>query len=190
MAETTTNTPRPASLALKSETSSSQMKCVDLKAMPSSYQDFAKTLSEDPASAESKVNSTLQSLHKRKVELENHLRRIKADVPSPCTTDANSSAASMGPASAALQAEQQSLRKAAEARYQMKMRSRTPSPKESSSSNVSSKYCANVSLATMPSSGEFDSSEVLALSLLGGNFKRDNIQNNLKRPFKARRTEY
>lgn len=179
----------PASLTLQTETSTSQLKCADTP-VSSSYHEFVKALSENPSSAESRVRSTLQSLQKRKAELENHLRRIKSEEVPSGSAAVVAPVLSMGPASAALQAEQQNLRKAAKARYEMKRRSRTPSPKESSSNNTSSKYCANISLATIPSSGEFDSGEVLALSLLGGNFKRDSIQNTLQRPPKSRKTEH
>ncbi|KAL7513570.1 hypothetical protein ACHAXN_010803 [Cyclotella atomus] len=177
----------PADLGLKPDPST-QLKSAVMPVMPRSYNDFYRVISANPASAESKVNSTLQSLHKRKLELESRLRKIKSDEVSTVFTSNLSSTASMGPASAALQVEQQNLRQAAKARYELKRRSRTPSP---NSRNVGSKNCPSVSLATMPSSGEFDSGEVLALSLMGGNFiKRDNIQDNLEeRPSKSRKTE-
>lgn len=173
----------PASLTLKSDFSGQE------PVMSSSYYKFVKELSENPASAESKVNNALQSLHKRKAELENHLRRIKSEeMPKVDMIDATS-AQPMGPASAALKAEQQSLRKAAVARFHERKKSRTPSPK--ASPITQSKYCPNVSLATMSSSGDFDSGEVLALSRLGGNFKRDNIENSLRKsPSKLRKTEH
>jgi SHAQKYF class myb-like DNA-binding protein len=173
----------PASLTLKSDSSGQK------PVISSSYHRFVKELSHHPESAELKVNNALQSLYTRKAELEDHLRRIKSEeMPKVDPIDATS-AQSMGPASAALKAEQQSLRKAAIARFHEKKRSRTPSPKESPNTNT--KCCPNVSLATMPSSGEFDSGEVLALSLLGGNFKRDNIENNLRgSPSKLRKREH
>jgi hypothetical protein len=181
----------PADLALKSDPSK-QLNTAELPVMSRSYHDFVKAISADPSSAESKVNSVLQSLHKRKTELESRLRKIKSDeVPKIFTSDL-SSTTSMGPASAALQLEQQNLREAAKARYELKRRSSTPSPKESTSHNMGSKNCPSVSLATMPSGGDFDSGEVLALSLRGTFILRDKIiQNKLQeRPLKSRKTEH
>lgn len=179
----------PASLTLKSET---PLKNVDTTPMSTSYHEFVKAISEDPASAESKVSSALQNLHAQKAELESQIRRIKPaeKMPKACTAEFKTSTdlSSLGPASAALKAEQKTLRKAAVARYEMKRNSRTPSPKESFS-HLSGKRCASVSLASMP--GEFDSGEVLALSLLGGSFKRENIHDNLRQPHtKSRKTDH
>lgn len=97
----------------------------------------------------------------------------------------------MGPASAALKVEQQNLRKAAEARYEKKKVQQLS--QLGSSTQTAIHLCANVSLASMPSKGGFDSSEVLALSMLGGNFGRDSIENTRgdeQPPTKVRKTEH
>lgn len=178
----------PASLTLKSQT---PLKNVDAPPMSTTYHEFVKAISDDPGSAESKVSSALQNLHAQKAELESRIRRIKSAerMLKVCTAEVTTSTklSSLGPASAALKAEQETLRKAAVARYEMKRNSRTPSPKESLN-RLSEKRCASVSLASMP--GEFDSGEVLALSLLGGSFKRDNIHNNCQPHSKSRKTDH
>jgi hypothetical protein len=179
----------PASLSLKSEMSM-QMASADKPVLSNSYHEFVETISENPASASSKVNSALRSLHKRKAELENHLRRIKSEEqPTVCSTETG--AISLGPASAALKAEQQHLRKAAKARYDLKKAQRQQNLQEENNSNhnVMNTPCASVSFATIPSKGEFDSGEVLALSLLGGSFKNDRTENTTEPASKVRRTD-
>jgi len=84
----------------------------------------------------------------------------------------------MGPATVALELEKQSLRKAAVARYERKKRETQlrPTPLSIvSEPNVAP--CAHVSLASMPSHGGFDSSDVIALSMLGGSLGREKIEN-------------
>ena len=181
----------PAKLSLKTETPM-QIGSTDRYAASSSYHEIVKTISENPASAESRVSSILQTLQKRYAELENHLRRIKSQEQPSASAASATTTLSMGPASAALKVEQQNLRKAAEARYEKK-KVQQLSPKLSSSTQTAIHRCANVSLASMPSKGGFDSSEVLALSMLGGNFGRDSIENTRgdeQPPTKVRKTEH
>ena len=164
------------------------MQCAsrDKMAISSSYPTFFEALTQNPASAEARVKITLQSLHKRKAELESRLRRIKSETLPTKWTHATS--ASMGPASIALKTEQQHLRKAAKARYDMK-KNRAHSVK--AAVPIASNSCASVSLSTMPSSGEFDSGEVLALSLLGDSFKKRRREKIPQEPvFKSRKTEH
>jgi len=180
----------PAQLMSKTE-SPVQMTSGDKPEMSSSYLDIVSSLSRNPESAESRVSRTLNSLQERYTQLENTLRRIKSgEQPKACPTE-ECNAPSLGPASAALKAEQQVLRKAAIARYELKQIQQS-SPKNNGSHQVANSCCANVSLASMPSSGRFDSSDVLALSMLGGSFGRDNIEHNSHDeppPSKLRKTE-
>jgi hypothetical protein len=172
--------------------SPAQMASDDKPEMSSSYLDIVSSLSSNPESAESRVSRTLNSLQERYTQLENTLRRIKSEEqPKACSTE-ECSAPSLGPASAALEAEQQILRNAARARYELKQ-IRQSSPNNNGSNQMANSCCANVSLASMPSSGRFDSSDVLALSILGGSFGRDNIEHKShdeQPPSKLRKTEY
>jgi hypothetical protein len=80
----------------------------------------------------------------------------------------------VGPATAALELEQKILRTAAEARYEMKRK--RPTISDRTELNGSSRPF--VSLASLPSRyGGFDSNDVIALSMLGGNFGRERIEN-------------
>eukprot|EP00804_Cyclotella_cryptica_P023337 CCRYP_000485-RA/>CCRYP_000485-RA protein AED:0.01 eAED:0.01 QI:481/1/1/1/1/1/2/348/277 len=181
----------PAQLMSKTE-SPVQMTSVDKLETSSSYLDIVSAISRNPESAESRVSRTLNALQERYSQLENTLRRIKSEEqPKACSTE-ECNAPSLGPASAALKAEQQILRKAAKARYELKQ-SQQSSPKNTNSNRMANSCCANVSLASMTSSARFDSRDVLALSMLGGSFGRDNVEHNSQDeqpPSKLRKTEH
>ena len=134
-------------------------------------QDWTKSLLEtresimkDPSLLETRVCKTLASLRERYRQLEDKLQQVQ--IPASSIATLHSPASS--PATLALEAEQKSLRKAAEARYEMKKFER----KESNTSSTELPEpritpCAFVSLASLPSRGDF--SDVLALSIMGGN---------------------
>lgn len=147
-----------------------------------SYIDTLNSIVNNPTDVESRVCRTLASLRERYKQLENELHKKQAqEYPSTALPDE----AALGPASAALKVEQESLRKAAVARYQVKRQERQLGLQNTSNAvpeRHTSPPCAKVSLMTMPSSGGFDCSDVLALSLLsssfgGNNSGREKIQN-------------
>ncbi|KAL9183622.1 hypothetical protein ACHAXT_004478 [Thalassiosira profunda] len=147
-----------------------------------SYVDTVNFLMQDPSEIETRVCKTLASLRERYQQLEDGLRQKQA-LPTPELQ------VSSGPATAALALEQQSLRRAAEARYEIKKREmqseRTQSASIGTAPSVPSS-CAKVSLASMPShGGGFDSSDVLALSLVS--FRRGKIENRTRSSIKDER---
>mmetsp|Transcript_37230 Transcript_37230/g.78527 ORF Transcript_37230/g.78527 Transcript_37230/m.78527 type:complete len:416 (+) Transcript_37230:225-1472(+) len=142
-------------------------------------QSFTNTMNSiltNPSAIESRVCKTLASLRERYRELEGQLQQNQT--LSSCSPSIQSGGVAMGPATVALELEKQSLRKAAVARYERKKRETQlrPTPLSIvSEPNVAP--CAHVSLASMPSHGGFDSSDVIALSVLGGSLGREKIEN-------------
>lgn len=131
-----------------------------------------ESIMKDPSSLETRVCKTLASLRERYKQLEDQLQQVQ--IPESSDTALHSPTSS--PATLALELEQKSLRKAAEARYEMKKFER----KESNTSSTElpeprSTPCAFVSLASLPS-GDF-SNDILALSMMGGNLGRERIEN-------------
>lgn len=148
------------------------------------YIDTVNSLVENPSEVETRVCKTLASLRERYKQLEDRLIQVKASASSdPKVLPADTS---KGPASAALELEQKSLRKAAEARHEMKKLESNPNKKQPKNTVTerSRPFCARVSLASMPSHGGFDSSDVIALSMLGGNLCREKIENQSKSTIK------
>lgn len=139
--------------------------------MSKSLLETRESIMKDPSSIETRVCKTLASLRERYKQLEDQLQQ---EVPESSDTALHSPTSS--PATLALELEQKSLRKAAEARYEMKKFER----KESNTSSTElpeprSTPCAFVSLASLPS-GDF-SNDILALSMMGGNLGRERIEN-------------
>jgi len=132
------------------------------------------SIANNPSSIEIRVCATLASLRERHKALEERLQAARA---SPlCELPVQSENAAMGPATAALAQEQKSLRKAAEARYEMKKRQlQLQRAKQQATPDVEATSCALVSLASMRSYGGFDSNDVIALSMLGGNLGKESI---------------
>lgn len=175
-------------------------------AMPSSQQDeslnddpkmsqsFVNTMDsimKDPSEVETKVCKTLASLRERYKCLEDRLQQIKSKASALPEGASSSSEVVLGPASAALAKEQKDLRQAAVARYEMKrlenQNKKEPEskpPLTSIATPANSPSCARVSLASIPSHGGFDSSDVLALSMLGGNLGREKIENQTRSTIK------
>lgn len=167
----------------------------------SSKLEVMNSIAHDPMAIETRVCNTLASLRERYKQLEVGLERIKRIQSAPdfqasskiqgnignfankLTPDTlpNSVKAPVGPATAALALEQKSLRQAAQARYDMKISKRQPERKEQTATIGESNNggCAHVSMCTMPSRGGFDSNEVIALSVLGGNLGRENSSNDI-----------
>eukprot|EP00970_Alexandrium_tamarense_P010673 scaffold2192_cov200-Alexandrium_tamarense.AAC.17 len=174
-----------------------QNKITGVKSASCSYIDTVNSILEHPKGVESRVTNALISLRERYKHLESHMTQTNAlsannakseGIKRSLTMDsfqlnaksANTSALSLGPASAALAKEQQTLRKAAEARYKMKKRqSPSPNSEQRDVLETSRSSCARVSLASMPSRGRFDSSQVIALSMLGGSFDKDRTKSNI-----------
>lgn len=132
-----------------------------------------ESIMKDPSSIETRVCKTLASLRERYKQLEDQLQQVQMPVAS---SDTALHSPTSSPATLALELEQKSLRKAAEARYEMKKFER----KESNTSSTElpeprSTPCAFVSLASLPS-GDF-SNDILALSMMGGNLGRERIEN-------------
>lgn len=129
------------------------------------YTNTMKSILESPSEVETRVCKTLASLRERYKQLEDRLQQIQS--PAPINAP--------GPATAALELEQKSLRKAALARYETKKLERKKHEKlpATTAAESSDPVCTHVSLATMPSYGGFDSSDVIALSMLGGNLGRE-----------------
>ena len=132
-----------------------------------------ESIMKDPSSIETRVCKTLASLRERYKQLEDQLQQVQMPVAS---SDTALHSPTSSPATLALELEQKSLRKAAEARYEMKKFER----KESNTSSTELPEpritpCAFVSLASLPS-GDF-SNDILALSMMGGNLGRERIEN-------------
>ncbi|KAL7534845.1 hypothetical protein ACHAXR_006121 [Thalassiosira sp. AJA248-18] len=141
--------------------------------MSQSFADTMNSIMENPSEVESRVCKTLASLRERYKQLEDQLQQIQA----PASTDESA----LGPATAALDLEQKSLRRAAEARYEMKkLENQHKKQPASIATGTTGPACARVSIASMPSQGGFDSSDVIALSMLGGNLCREKIENRTK----------
>eukprot|EP00579_Thalassiosira_antarctica_P007399 CAMPEP_0201888044 /NCGR_PEP_ID=MMETSP0902-20130614/26500_1 /ASSEMBLY_ACC=CAM_ASM_000551 /TAXON_ID=420261 /ORGANISM="Thalassiosira antarctica, Strain CCMP982" /LENGTH=351 /DNA_ID=CAMNT_0048418175 /DNA_START=280 /DNA_END=1335 /DNA_ORIENTATION=+ len=136
-----------------------------------SFTDTMNSMLSNPSAVESRVCKTLASLRERYKQLENHLQQNQA--PASCDPPVQSGEAALGPATAALELEQKSLRKAAVARYEMKKRENQLRNK----TETNGASCAHVSLSSIPSHGGFDSSDVIALSILGSNLSREKIEN-------------
>jgi SHAQKYF class myb-like DNA-binding protein len=129
-----------------------------------SFNEVMKSIASDPSLIEVRVCSTLASLRLRHKALEERLSLRKLPVQTENVA--------VGPATAALEQEQKSLRKAAEARHEIKQRQHK-SAKLHTTPEVEATSCALVSLASMRSYGGFDSSDVIALSMLGGNLGKE-----------------
>lgn len=143
------------------------------------FNEVIKSIANDPASIEIRVCATLASLRERYKALEERLRVVRA--PPICELQVQSENAAVGPATAALEQEQISLRKAAEARYEIKKRQLQRATQQATP-EVETTSCALVSLASMRSYGGFDSNDVIALSMLGGNLGKESITWNTARP--------
>jgi SHAQKYF class myb-like DNA-binding protein len=139
----------------------------------------------NPSDVETQVCKTLAALRERYKQLEDRLQQCQA--PSTCeppaeagdvelgSEPAQSVDVVMGPATAALELEQKNLRTAAEARYEMKRKRPSTEPDGSESKGLSRPF---VSLTSLPSRcGGFNSNDVIALSMLGGNLGRERIEN-------------
>ena len=129
-----------------------------------------KSIANDPSSIEVRVCSTLASLSRRHKALEERLQAARALSLRKLPVQAENVA--VGPATAALEQEQKSLRKAAEARYEIKQR-QLQRDKLQTTAEAEATSCALVSLASMRCYGGFDSSDVIALSMLGGNLGKE-----------------
>ncbi|KAL7435274.1 hypothetical protein ACHAXH_008280 [Discostella pseudostelligera] len=142
--------------------------------MSKSIIEVMNSIANNPSSIEIRVCATLASLRERHKALEERLHAARA---SPlCELPVQSENAVMGPATAALAQEQKSLRKAAEARYELKKRQlQLQRAKQQATPDVEATSCALVSLASMRSYGGFDSRDVIALSMLGGNLGKESI---------------
>lgn len=146
--------------------------------MSNQFNEVMKSITNDPVSIEIRVCATLASLRERYKALEERLRVVRA--PPLCELQVQSDNAAVGPATAALEQEQKSLRKAAEARYEIKKR-QLQRAKQQATPEVETTSCALVSLASMRSYGGFDSNDVIALSMLGGNLGKESITWNTAR---------
>ena len=150
---------------------------------PDLYAEKIDSITRNPSEVETQVCKTLYALRERYEQLEDRLQQGRAT--STCEPPAESgdmtlcsetaqSVDAVGPATAALELEQKILRTAAEARYEMKRK--RPTISDRTELNGSSRPF--VSLASLPSRyGGFDSNDVIALSMLGGNFGRERIEN-------------
>lgn len=130
-----------------------------------------ESIMKDPSSIETRVCKTLASLRERYKQLEDQLQQVQ--IPESSDTALHSPTSS--PATLALELEQKSLRKAAEARYEMKKFERKECTSSTELPEPRSTPCAFVSLASLPS-GDF-SNDILALSMMGGNLGRERIEN-------------
>mmetsp|Transcript_30293 Transcript_30293/g.64181 ORF Transcript_30293/g.64181 Transcript_30293/m.64181 type:complete len:393 (-) Transcript_30293:439-1617(-) len=142
------------------------------QSMSQSFIDTMNSIMKNPPEVETRVFNTLTSLRERYKQLEDRLQQGSVDTP------VESGEAFLCPATAALELEQKSLRNAAEARYEMKKHASQQEKKQPSTvtkTNDTSFAC--VSLTSMPSQGGFDSNDVIALSMLGGNLSRDREEN-------------
>ena len=164
-------------------------------AMSQSFVDTMQSITNHPSEVESRVCEMLASLKKRYKQLEDRLQQVQSPPsPSPPPPSPNSPAVvlsgggGLGPASAALALEQKSLRKAAEARYEVKMRGTKKGQHRKLPACIATERdwpsCARVSLTSMPSQGGFDSGDVIALSMLGCNLAREKIENHTKSSIK------
>jgi len=152
---------------------------------PDLYAEKMDSITRNPSEVETQVCKTLDALRERYKQLEDRLQQGRTsstfELPAEsgdmalCSETAQSVDAAMGPATAALELEQKNLRTAAEARYEMK-RKRTTIESDGAELNGSSRPF--VSLASLSSRyGGFDSNDVIALSMLGGNLGRERIEN-------------
>mmetsp|Transcript_5517 Transcript_5517/g.13827 ORF Transcript_5517/g.13827 Transcript_5517/m.13827 type:complete len:400 (+) Transcript_5517:172-1371(+) len=141
--------------------------------MTQSFVDTMTSMVENPSEVKIRVSKTLASLRERYKHLEDKLDQVKVSAAS-----IQSAETSLGPATAALALEQKSMRKAAEARYEMK-KFDAHLDKEQSSPEAEARDAsyACVSLSSMPPHSDFDSNDVIALSILGGNFGRESMEN-------------
>lgn len=127
---------------------------------------FIKTIISmvsNPSAVESRVCRTLALLRERYKQLQDQLEKDEALTPA-----SHNPQVQPGPATAALEAEQMSLRKAAAAaRLEVENQER-----EQRATNEQAVHVyAHASVTPIPSShSTFDSSDVIALSRLGGNF--------------------
>jgi SHAQKYF class myb-like DNA-binding protein len=153
--------------------------------MPESYADKLDSIMRDSSEVETQVCTTLVALRERYKQLQDRLLQVQDSSSCKLLAEpgdavqkpesAQSGNVVMGPATAALELEQKSLRTAAEARYEMK-RKRPVTFTEDTDSSASS--CPFVSCVSLKSTfGVFDSSDVIALSMLGGNLGRERIEN-------------
>ncbi|KAL3815916.1 hypothetical protein ACHAXA_005764 [Cyclostephanos tholiformis] len=153
--------------------------------LPELYAQQLGSITRNPSEVETQVRKTLAALKERYKQLEDQLLQVRDS--SSCkppgepkdavlvTESAQSGDMVIGPATAALELEQKTLRTAAEARHEMK-RKRPTTCSEGSDSNGSP--CPFVSCTSLPSRyGGFDSNDVIALSMLGGNLDRERIEN-------------
>ena len=131
-----------------------------------------ESIMKDPSSLETRVCKTLASLRERYKQLEDQLQQVQMPVAS---SDTALHSPTSSPATLALELEQKSLRKAAEARYEMKKFERKECTSSTELPEPRSTPCAFVSLASLPS-GDF-SNDILALSMMGGNLGRERIEN-------------
>ena len=152
---------------------------------PDLYAEKMDSITRNLSEVETQVCKTLDALRERYKQLEVRLQQGQAssicEPPAEsgdmtlCSETAQSVDAAMGPATAALELEQKNLRTAAEARHEVK-RKRPAIESNGTESNGSSRPF--VSLASLPSRyGGFDSNDVIALSMLGGNLGRERIEN-------------
>eukprot|EP00574_Skeletonema_japonicum_P005780 CAMPEP_0201733040 /NCGR_PEP_ID=MMETSP0593-20130828/30485_1 /ASSEMBLY_ACC=CAM_ASM_000672 /TAXON_ID=267983 /ORGANISM="Skeletonema japonicum, Strain CCMP2506" /LENGTH=319 /DNA_ID=CAMNT_0048226119 /DNA_START=45 /DNA_END=1004 /DNA_ORIENTATION=+ len=149
----------------------------------SSQHSIVKSILENPSGAEFRVSKTLASLRNKYEKLEAELMQQKA----PSSPD---SSASDCPATLALAMEQTTLRKAAEARYELKKLSPPSQTKQKVDVPEEPISLPHVSLASMPSrsSGVFDSSQVLALSQVSSNLVKEK-QGNRNMPISTIKDE-
>jgi len=152
---------------------------------PQFYAEKMDSMIRNPSEVETQVCKTLAALRERYKQLEDRLQQGKASpsCESPAESGdvvlgpepAQSGDAVIGPATAALELEQKHLRSAAEARYEIK---RKQPAEESKGTESNGSPCPFVSLTSLPSRyGGFDSNDVIALSMLGGNLGRERIEN-------------
>lgn len=161
--------------------------------VPEFYAERVESIMMNPHEVETEVYKTLASLRERCSLLEDRLHQVddaSSYKPPSELVDAMIAAqtvdAVIGPATAALESEQQHLRAAAKARYEMKRKT----PPITVSNNTESKRNIShfVSLASMPSTlGGFDSSDVIALSMLSGTFGREGQDRKLCNQYDKRR---
>lgn len=147
----------------------------DDQPMSSSFISTMNSITKNPSEVETRVCKTLASLRERYRQLEDRLRQVQSS--KSLGPPVQSEEAAIGPASAALEIEQKSLRKAAKARYELKRLETKLERKPPSTVEETNASFPCVSLASMPSHGGFDSSDVIALSMLGGSLQREKIEN-------------
>ena len=165
-----------------------------------SDQPISKTMEsimKNPSEVEGRVCKTLALLRERYKQLEDQLNKQTQVTATPGAPVSSETAVVLGPASAALAQEQTTLRQAAMARYEMKrleIGDRNQEPSTIATSAHAPSSCARVSLSSMPSEsmpsrsspsqGGFASSDVIALSMLGGNLGREKIENQTRSTIK------